>query len=67
MVAPLWMLPDHWSVCEQESIKKYNCRGELGQLVKGLVQPALGFRLCPRLIKDYRNILSQVDMVVFVL
>lgn len=67
MVAPLWMLPDHWSVCEQESIKKYNGRGELGQLVKGLVQPAVGFRLCTRLIEDYRNILSQVDMVVFVL
>lgn len=54
-------------MCEQESIKKYSCRGELGQLVKGLEQPALGFRLCPRVMEDCRSILSQVDIVVFVL
>lgn len=35
--------------------------------LKGLVQPAVGFRLCPRVLEDCRNILSQVDIVVFVL
>ena len=39
--APLWMLPGHWSACEQVKGKRYSHRGEPGQLEKGFVQPAL--------------------------